>query len=284
MAKNFKIILVVLVLLALGIFGLRYVEIGTIQVLEPKGETARQERDLFWISTWLMLVIIVPVFFASVFVVWWYRASNKKAKYDPNWENSNLAEVIWWTIPCVIITILSVYTYKSCHSLNPFKPLDSSVKPIKIQVVALQWKWLFIYPDYNIASVNFLQFPTNTPLNFEITADAPMNSFWIPQLGSQIYAMPAMRSRVHLIASEVGTYFGTSANLSGEGFSGMHFQAKASSQEEFDAWVQSAQLLNPLSYDELVKPSMNHPPAFYQLQKTDLFEDVLMKYMMPMEK
>ncbi len=287
MGRKIKITLVALVLVAATLFGLRYITIGTVQVLVPMGEIAQKESDLFWLATWWMLIIIIPVFFASIFIAYRYRISNKKAVYDPTWENSRLAEFIWWTVPLIIITVLSVYTWKSCHSLNPFKPIKSDVAPLKIQVVALQWKWLFIYPELNIATVNFVQFPINTPLNFEVTADAPMNSFWIPQLGSQIYAMPAMRSKVHLIAHKEGTFFGTSANLSGEGFSGMKFQAKSCTNEEFNEWVkgvkQSPQLLNLSTYDALAEPSMNNPPAYFLLQKNDLFDSIIMKYMMPME-
>ena len=288
MGRKIKITLVALVIVAATLFGLRYVTLGTVQVLVPMGEIAQQEKDLFWLATWWMLIVIIPVFFASIFIAWRYRASNKKAVYDPTWDNSYIAEFIWWMVPFIIITVLSVYTWKSCHTLNPFKPIKSDVAPIKIQVVALQWKWLFIYPEHNIATVNFVQFPVNTPLNFEVTADAPMNSFWIPQLGSQIYAMPGMRAKVHLIAHKEGTFFGTSANLSGEGFAGMKFQAKASTNAEFNEWVQqvqqSPQLLNLSTYDALAKPSMNNPPAFYLLQKNDLFDSILMKYMMPMDK
>lgn len=287
MSKRIKILLIVVVALAAIVYGLRYLDIGTIDVLVPMGEIAQKEADLFWISTWLMLIIIIPVFIASILIAWRYRAGNKKAKYDPNLENHNLTEVVWWTLPCIIVTILSVLTFKSCHELNPFKPIESSVTPLKIQVVALQWKWLFIYPDHNIASVNLVQFPKNTPLNFEITADAPMNSFWIPQLGGQIYAMPAMRSKLHLIAHEEGTFNGSSANLSGKGFAGMMFQAKACTDEEFHAWVQevkqSPNVLSAQTYETLAEPSEYNPAKFYLLQAEELFNSIIMKYMMPME-
>lgn len=274
----------IFILIALAaIVGLCFIDVGTIAVLVPMGQVAAKERDLLIDSTLLMLIIIVPVFFVTIWIAWKYRATNKKAKYDPNWDNNNWAEFIWWTVPCILITVLSVMTYKSCYDLNPFKPIVSNVRPLRIQVVALQWKWLFIYPDHNIASVSWVQFPKETPLNFEITSDAPMNSFWIPQLGGQIYAMPAMRSKLHLIAHEEGVFTGSSANLSGTGFSGMTFKAKACTQDEFDAWVQevkqSPHVLNQATYDELVLPSENVPSTTYLLQKNDLFEAILMKYM-----
>lgn len=279
--------LVVLALIGVGTYGLFQIDIGTVAVMVPMGDIAAQEKKLLVDSTLLMMIIIVPVFFVTIWIGWRYRASNKKAKYDPNWENNNWAEFVYWFIPCVVVTVLSVWTWKSCYDLNPFKPLSSSVKPLRIQVVALQWKWLFIYPDYNIASVNWVQFPKETPLNFEITSDAPMNSFWIPQLGGQIYAMPAMRSKLHLIAHEEGTFKGSSANLSGKGFSGMIFQARACSQEEFESWVQktkgSSNVLNQATYKSLAEPSENNPVTSYVLQKDDLFESIIMKYMMPMD-
>jgi cytochrome o ubiquinol oxidase subunit II len=274
--------IVILVALAV-IIGLCFIDVGTIAVLVPMGEIAAKERDLLVNSTLLMLIIIVPVFVVSILIAWRYRASNKKAKYDPNWDNNNLAEFIWWTVPCVLIAVLSIMTYKSCYDLNPFKPIVSDVRPLRIQVVALQWKWLFIYPDHNIATVNLVQFPKETPLNFEITSDAPMNSFWIPQLGGQIYAMPAMRSKLHLIAHEEGEFTGSSAHLSGKGFAGMTFKAKACTKAEFDAWIKQArkspQVLNGITYEQLAEPSEYLPPATYVLQKEDLFDSILMKYM-----
>ena len=156
---------------------------------------------------------------------------------------------------------------------------------MKIQVVALQWKWLFIYPEEGIATVNFIQFPVDTPVNFEITADAPMNSFWIPQLGGMIYAMPAMRSKLHLIANEMGDFRGVSANLSGTGFAGMTFVAKSSSQADFEEWVHSVRhsnrTLTSESYNQLAMPSQNNPVASYVLLDNNLFEEILMKYMPP---
>ncbi len=288
MGKKTKIFLIAFIFFTLAVLGYLYFEIGTVAVLAPMGEVAAKERDLLIISTLLMLIVIIPVFIFSILIAWRYRAGNKRAKYDPNWENNNWAEFAWWSIPFIIIAVLSVLTWKSCYDLSPFKPLASSVRPIRIQVVALQWKWLFIYPDHHIASVSYLQFPKDTPLNFEITSDAPMNSFWIPQLGGQIYAMPAMRSKLHLIARQEGVFTGSSANLSGTGFAGMIFKAKACSQDEFEEWVkktqQSSEVLNEATYAFLAQPSENHPTTSYLLQVNDLFDRILMKYMMPMEK
>ncbi|MES2199779.1 MAG: ubiquinol oxidase subunit II [Chlamydiota bacterium] len=258
---------------------------GNLAVLDPKGWVAVQERDLMITTSALMMIVIIPVFILTVVIAWKYRSTNPKAKYAPGWHNSTLVECIWWGIPFVIITILSVLTWKGSHDLDPFKPLDSKVKPIEIQVVALQWKWLFIYPEYHIASVNELHFPEKTPINFTITADAPMNSFWIPKIGGQIYAMPGMRTELHLIADEVGQFRGSSANLSGMGFSGMTFLAISDTEEDFQKWTESVghstNTLTLDAYKELAKPSENNPVTTYNLEKEDLYDWIIMKYMMP---
>lgn len=185
----------------------------------------------------------------------------------------------------MIIVILAVITWKTSHELNPFKPIVTHKKPVEIQAVALNWKWLFIYPEQGIATINLVQFPEKTPINFEITADAPMNSFWIPQLGGQIYAMPAMRSKLYLLANEQGSYTGRSSNISGKGFAGMVFTAKATSEEEFNEWVDSVKgsgkSLTMESYNELVEPSEYDPVSYYTLLDSDLFNKIIMKYMTP---
>ncbi len=285
MKKAFKIALILLVLIGAVAASIVFISNHNIDVLEPKGMIGIKERDLIYTASLLMLIVVVPVFILTWFLAWRYRESNLKAKHAPDWEHNQIAEYCWWGVPLVIIAILAVITWKSSHELNPFKPLESDKKPITIQVVALQWKWLFIYPEQGIATVSFVEFPEQTPINFEITADAPMNSFWIPQLGGQIYAMPAMRTKLHLIADEVGTFKGVSANLSGEGFSGMTFTAQASLDAEFTQWVQSVKQSSPpltlTEYNRLVEPSQNNPVTTYVLAESDLFDQILMKYMMP---
>ncbi len=229
--------------------------------------------------------VLIPALVLTVVIAYRYRESNKKATYRPDWEYSLLAESIWWGLPFIIVSILSVIVWRSSHELNPYEPLKSDVKPIVIQVVALQWKWLFIYPEQGIASLNVVQFPEKTPINFHITADAPMNSFWIPQLGGQIYAMPGMSTQLHLIANEVGSYRGSSANISGRGFAGMTFKANSLTQDDFDSWVTSAQRspnhLGFTEYNTLIPASENNPVVIYQLDDTGLYDDIVMKYMMP---
>jgi cytochrome o ubiquinol oxidase subunit II len=216
---------------------------------------------------------------------WKYRASNTRAIYDPNWTHSTLLEFVVWGISGIIITILAVITWVSTHRLDPYRPLDVATKSLTIQVIALDWKWLFIYPEQNIATVNYVKFPVNVPVNFKITADAPMNSFWIPQLGGQIYAMTGMQTQLHLMANEMGDYNGLSASFSGPGFSGMHFIANVSSKEDFDQWVdkiqQSGSVLNSAKYAEIAMPSENNPVAYYSPVRLNLFNSVIFKFMMP---
>jgi cytochrome o ubiquinol oxidase subunit II len=189
-------------------------------------------------------------------------------------------------VPLILISILAVITWKSSHDLDPFKPLNSSTPPMTIQVVSLQWKWLFIYPKQNIATVNLVQFPVNTPISFEITSDAPMNSFWIPQLGGQIYAMSGMSTHLQLMASQPGEYRGESANISGAGFAGMHFSAKASSAADFDQWVQLVRLtkgsLSDAAYNKLAAPTQNDPVSYYSSVSNGLYNTVVDKYMAPL--
>ena len=258
---------------------------GDIQMLFPSGPIALKERNLLLIIQVIMLFIVVPVYLLTFIFSWKYRAHNPLGKYDPNLDDSKLAEFIWWGFPCLIILIIGTLTWMSTYELDPLKPIASPQKTKTIQVVALQWKWLFIYPEEKIATVNFVQFPENMPIRFEITADAPMNSFWIPKLAGQIYAMPKMKTALHLIADQVGDYRGSSANISGAGFSGMTFIARASTEEDFQQWVkeaqQSSQNLNWESYNQLALPSKNNPVTTYILNDDTLFESIIMKYMHP---
>lgn len=285
MKNIYKFILAVLLILAASAVTVLYMSTHDIAVLDPKGLIGEKERDLIITASLLMLIVVIPVFILALVFAWKYRADNDKAKHEPDWEHNYIAEYCWWGVPLVIVAVLGIITWKSSHELNPFKPIVNGKTPVKIQAVALQWKWLFIYPEYNIATVNFIQFPEKTPIDFEITSDAPMNSFWIPQLGGQIYAMPAMRSKLHLIANETGSFRGVSANISGDGFAGMNFIAKASTDEEFNQWVasvkKSKKSLNLNEYNALVAPSSYDPVALYTLGQRDLFDQILMKYMAP---
>lgn len=259
-----------------------------IAVLFPKGIIALEERNLLFVIQALMLLVIIPVYILTFIFSWRYRIRTKQATYDPDLVDNRLAEYIWWGVPCILTLIIGIITWDKTYELDPYKPLVSDKKPMTIQVVALQWKWLFIYPEEKIASVNFVQFPEHVPIHFEITADAPMNSFWIPHLGGQIYAMPNMKTELNLIADERGDFRGSSANLSGEGFSGMHFIARASSEEEYRHWVEAAKqspgFLGLEEYNKLAAPSQNNPEAIYQLKQDNLFDQIFMKFMHPQKK
>lgn len=254
-------------------------------VLSPAGSIGLAERDLMVHATLLMLIVVVPVVALAIFIAWHYRAGNTEATYRPNWEHSKMEELIWWSIPFEIVLVLSALTWTSTHELDPGKALAMQGEPLTIQVVALDWKWLFIYPDQSIATVNEVDLPTNRPIEFDITADAPMNSFWIPALGGQIYAMTGMTTVLHLAATEPGTYAGGSANYSGEGFAQMSFMAHAMPEADFDAWVKKTQAspagLDANAYAELAKPDDAGAPRYYGIVSKNLFESIVGRFMDP---
>lgn len=285
MKKGYRATIFAFLLVCIATLVIAYLFQVDSVVLSPKGLIGEKQKYLLWIATLLMLIVVVPVFIMTFIIIWKYRSDNQKAKYSPEWNHSTWAEIIWWGIPFIIIVILGALNWIASFDLDPYKPIASDKKPITIQVVALDWKWLFIYPEEKIATVNFIQFPVDTPVHFVITADAPMNSFWIPELGGQIFAMAAMRTELYLIANKMGDYRGVSANISGLGFAGMTFTARASSEEDFNQWVsqvkKSNDVLNIDSYKKLALPSENNPVAYYQLGYFDLFNWILMKDMMP---
>jgi cytochrome o ubiquinol oxidase subunit 2 len=286
MRRNLKAGTLVVLCILFFVVAVIYLKNTSIPVLQPKGIVGQKERDLMYLSLLLSVIVVVPVFILLFVFSWKYSENNvKRKKYHPDWDGSRLYESIWWAIPFFIIAVLAVITWNSSHSLDPFKPLSAQAKPVEVEVVALDWKWLFIYPQQNIASVNFMQFPVNTPVDFKITSDAPMNSFWIPQLGSQIYAMPGMSTSLHLMAGEAGDYRGKSANISGKGFSQMTFTARASSDNEFNKWINKVKKhQNPLTknqYDKLAQPSQNNPTSFYSAADPGLYDYVINKYMAP---
>ena len=248
-------------------------------VLDPKGPIGLQERSIIITATVLMLLVVVPVIALILIFAWRYRASNEKAEYRPEWSHSNTIEAVVWLIPCLIIAALGVITWRSSHSLDPYRPLQSKAEPIRIDAVALDWKWLFIYPDQKVATVNQVAFPANVPVEFHITSATVMNAFFIPQLGSQIYAMAGMQTELHLLANAPGTYQGLSSNYSGDGFSGMTFKAIALPQRGFDAWVArvkaSQQTLGAAAYEQLAQPSENNPVAYYSQVQPNLFAGIV---------
>lgn len=256
-----------------------------IAVLDPKGTIAEQQKNLIYTSVWLMLIVVIPVMVLTLVFAYRYRESNKNAKYEPDYCENHKLEVVWWAIPIVIISILGVITWKTSHTLDPYRPLERQVKPIEIQVVALDWKWLFIYPEQGVASVNQIQIPTGVPINFKITAQAPMNAFWIPQLAGQIYAMEGMQTLLHIEANKPGSYEGVSANFSGRGFNGMKFVVNAGSEAEYLSWIEAAkkspERLTQERYNDLAQPSENEKVQTFSFVEDNLFMSIMMKYMMP---
>lgn len=253
-------------------------------ILNPKGLIAQQELHLLITAVLLMLIIVVPVLVLTLVIARRYRAS-ANAKYTPDWAHNNWLEAVWWAIPIAIIAVLATITWVSTHKLDPYRPLDTGGKPLKIQVIALQWRWLFIYPEQNIATVNFIEFPANRQVEFDITADAPMNAFQIPQLGSQIYAMAGMQTKLHLIANEPGDYKGRSVSFSGDGFSDMKFIARATSEDEFSQWVASVKnapnQLSTGSYNQLAKANHDEKRQYFSSVQSNLYHDIIQKYMEP---
>jgi cytochrome o ubiquinol oxidase subunit 2 len=255
-------------------------------LLEPKGMIAADEKNLMILALGLMLLVVVPVIALTYGVAWRYRASNTKADYQPEWSHSHLLEIICWSIPCVIILILGTITWRTSHTLDPYRPLSGyAAKPLTIEAIALDWKWLFIYPEQGIATINEIDIPVGVPVDFKISAEGAMNSFMIPQLAGQIYAMAGMRTQLHLIASEAGEFTGLSTNFSGNGFSDMNFPVHVNSQTDFDAWVkkvkQASNALTFARYQTLTSPSEKQPVIYFSNVSPNLFEDVVMKAMMP---
>ena len=248
-------------------------------VLDPKGPVASAERLLMINSTAIMLVVVVPVIVATLAFAWWYRASNVRAKRSPDESYEGRIEFVVWSIPALIVILLGGVIWIGSHQLDPGVPIAAKTDPLRVEVVALDWKWLFIYPDQGVATVNQLVIPAGTPIRFRITSATVMNSFFIPQLGSQIYAMGGMTTRLDLLADAPGEFPGLSAMFSGDGFSDMQFIAKAVSAGDFDAWVKQAQgagsALDDAGYAALAKPSKAVPPATYRSVAPNLFERII---------
>ena len=284
MTKKQKIItgsITAVVLVVVGL-AISYFSHMNVAVLNPQGAVGAEERDLFVFTVILSLFVVIPVFVLLIVISLKYREQNAhKTKYMPDWDGNRALELTWWGIPCAIILILGIITWVTSHQLDPMKPLASNVAPLNVQVVALQWKWLFIYPNQQVASVNHLEIPENTPISFEITSDAPMNAFWIPNLGTQVYAMSGMSSKLHLIADTTGQYEGRSTNISGTHFADMHFMVDSVSNSDFQQWAKKAKQSSGLTmdaYTQLAKPSVVSQPVTYNLQDTELYDAIIAKY------
>lgn len=269
--------------LAFGSMAILLLNGCTMELLSPQGIIGQQEKSLIIIALALMLMVVIPVIVLTLYFAWRYRDTNPKATYAPKWSRSTRIEVVVWGIPCVIVASLGILIWNTTHKLDPYRPIQSNVAPVEVEVVALNWKWLFIYPQYGVASLNQLAIPVNTPINFKVTAESIMNSFFIPQLGSQVYAMAGMQTRLHLVANAPGVYLGQSAAYSGSGFSDMHFKTVATSREVFDNWIreakQSARPLDEKTYRMLERPSSRDAVTLYSSVAPALFANVVDKYM-----
>jgi cytochrome o ubiquinol oxidase subunit 2 len=258
-------------------------------VVQYKGLIAHREFDVFLLMLLMMCTATVPAIIFLFIVSWIYRADNHKANYDPNHKSSTFTQVLLWVIFSIIVAAMSTTNWFASHELDPHVPIKGEGDPVKIQVIALNWKWLFIYPELGIATVNFMQIPEKTPINMELTADnAPINSFWIPQLSGQIYAMGGMITPLHLLAYETGEFPGRTAEINGNGYADMTFVAKASAQADFERWVENVKKselkLDNDTYDDLAAFSTNYPVTLYSEVEKNLFKNVVIKYHQPTKK
>jgi cytochrome o ubiquinol oxidase subunit 2 len=254
-------------------------------VLDPKGPVAAAERLILFNSLGIMLAIVIPTILATLGTAFWFRSSNRRARYMPDFAYSGRLEMLVWSIQIMTVLLVGGVAWVGSHDLDPPKPIASAVKPVRVQVVSLDWKWLFIYPDQGIATVNRLTVPVGTPISFELTSSGVMNSFFVPQLGGQIYTMAGMVTRIHLQADHTGTYRGMSANYSGAGFSDMYFNVDAVPAETFAQWVAATRTTGPVldaqTYADLAKPSQAVAPFTYRAVAPKLFNGILSTGMQP---
>jgi cytochrome o ubiquinol oxidase subunit 2 len=248
-------------------------------VLDPKGPIAAAERLILFNSLGIMLAIVIPTILATLGAAFWFRSTNKRAIYRPDFVESGRLELLVWSIPTMTVILVGGVAWLGAHHLDPSRPIESPVAPLSVQVVSLDWKWLFIYPEQGVASVNHLTVPVGTPVTFELTSATVMNSFFVPQLGSQIYTMAGMATHLWLQADQPGTYPGLSANFSGAGFPGMRFAVDAVPAEQFSRWAvaarESGPVLDAAAYADLAKPSQDVAPFTYRAVAPGLFKDIL---------
>jgi cytochrome o ubiquinol oxidase subunit 2 len=251
-------------------------------VLDPKGPIALAERDLLFDAFSVMMIVVVPVIVMVFLFAWRYRASNTKAAYAPTWCRSTRIDAVVWLVPALIVVAVGVLVWRSTHRLDPYRPIDSAVPPLEVQVVAQDWKWLFVYPEQGIAVVNQLAFPSGRPVSLRITSDTVMNSFYVPALAGQIYAMAGMQTRLHLLADAPGKFVGRNSQYSGSGFSDQYFEVVAMTPADFDAWVaqvrQSPAKLDAAAYQTLAAASRRHPITYYSAVEPDLYGSIIAKY------
>ncbi|AHE66063.1 cytochrome o ubiquinol oxidase, subunit II [Legionella oakridgensis ATCC 33761 = DSM 21215] len=256
----------------------------TAVILNPSGQIGASEKTIIIVAAILMLIVVLPAIFMTFLFAWKYRESNKTSTYKPRWQFSRTIEITIWLIPAIIITILSILVWITSHTLDPYQPLKSDHNPLTIQVISLDWKWLFIYPKQQIATINQLVLPTNVPIHFRLTSDSVINSFFIPQLGSQIMTMAGMQTQLFLIANKPGTYHGISANFSGLGFAHMNFKTIVATNNQFERWVNKVRrntnnTLDYQQYEQLAKPTINNPVEYFSPIQSNLFFEIIHKNM-----
>jgi cytochrome o ubiquinol oxidase subunit II len=248
-------------------------------VLDPHGSIGAADRTILLDSLAIMLAIVVPVILVTIGVAWWFRAGNTRARYMPEFVHSGSIELVIWSIPLLTIMLLGGVTWVGSHELDPAVPIQSKNPTLNVQVVSLDWKWLFIYPDQHVASVNRLVIPAGAPVHFTLTSASVMNAFFVPQLGSMIYTMGGMAVQLNLVADHPGTFYGESAMISGDGFPTMHFDVDAVPADQFATWVNTArgngQPLTAQAYGDLAKQSMNVKPFTYRDVEPDLFQRIV---------
>jgi cytochrome o ubiquinol oxidase subunit II len=247
-------------------------------VLDPQGPIASAERTILLNSTTIMLVVVVPVILLTLAFAWWYRASNTRASYEPNWAHSGRIEFVVWSIPAMVVLLLAAVAWTSSHDLDPARKLASNLKPVRIEVVSLDWKWLFIYPDSEVATLNQVVVPAGVPIEFHLTSTNVMNAFWVPQLGSQIYTMPGMTTQLNLLAEHPGDYPGLSSNFSGDGFSDMRFMVHAVPAAEFSSWLgatrSEGETLDAGAYSQLARTGSDVSVKTYRGVERGLFDRI----------
>lgn len=250
-------------------------------VIAAKGPVAVAERDVLFRAFAIMMIVVVPVFVMTFAFARRYRASNIRARYEPEWMSDRIDAVVW-IVPALIVASVGIHVWIFTHSLDPYKPLDPSVKPLEVQAIAQDWKWLFVYPEQRVATVNELAFRSGVPLSLKITSDTVMNSFFVPALGGQIYAMAGMQTQLNLLADEPGMFVGRNTQYSGEGFADQHFAAIALSSADFESWVanvrRSPDILDDAAYATLARPSAAHPVSYYSDVRAGLFDRIILKY------
>jgi len=280
----FKMKLLVPVYIAIAVLFAVLISRGDMQLLAPAGTVAVFQSKILWAALAFVLIVgstIVGLFF---FVIFHYQEGKGK-RYEPTWATSKVVQLLAWFIPSVAIAAISFAVWNTTHMIDPYKPLAGNKPPVTIQVVALRWKWLFLYPTDRLATVNYVEIPINTPVNFELTADAPMSSFWAPSLSGQMYAMPGMVTQLHIQADKVGTFPGSAAEINGDGYSGMDFTVKAVPATDYASWKDdvrgSANTLDYTSYTQLAQPTSYNSVAYYSMSDQNLFNEIVMQFMAP---